>query len=156
MREVCYPCYVFVTLHQIYLNSLDILLEHQRPDRRTCNRFIQYFKGSGRTQFCIYLCGDQRWYLGVSRVLFFGVPPHSRFYVQLYGYIVYQNRISMIRRRDPGHFGTRFAILFWGRSHPGEDQIVGPVIISAFLFFAVLANFIIRGGRLCLFIFWNF
>jgi uncharacterized membrane protein YidH (DUF202 family) len=48
--------------------------------------------------------------------------------ILLYGYIVYQNRISMIRRRDPGHF----------------DQIVGPVIISAFLFFAVLANFIIR------------
>jgi len=45
-----------------------------------------------------------------------------------YGYIVYQHRISMIRRRDPGHF----------------DQIVGLVIISALLFFAILANFVIR------------
>ncbi|CDO71841.1 hypothetical protein BN946_scf184939.g65 [Trametes cinnabarina] len=48
--------------------------------------------------------------------------------VLVYGYAVYQHRITMIRRRDPGHF----------------DQITGPVAISVFLFFAVLANFIIR------------
>ncbi|KAI0671463.1 hypothetical protein C8Q78DRAFT_773465 [Trametes maxima] len=48
--------------------------------------------------------------------------------VLVYGYAVYQHRITMIRRRDPGHF----------------DQIVGPVLISAFLFCAVLANFVIR------------
>jgi uncharacterized membrane protein YidH (DUF202 family) len=48
--------------------------------------------------------------------------------ILVYGYVVYQNRISMIRRRDPGHY----------------DQIIGPVVISALLFFAVLANFIIR------------
>ncbi|KAH8117788.1 hypothetical protein DFH11DRAFT_1723811 [Phellopilus nigrolimitatus] len=48
--------------------------------------------------------------------------------VLVYGWAVYQKRITMIRRRDPGHF----------------DQIAGPVIISALLFFAVLANFIIR------------
>ncbi|KAI0342739.1 hypothetical protein BDW22DRAFT_1484311 [Trametopsis cervina] len=46
----------------------------------------------------------------------------------IYGYAVYQRRITMIRKRDPGHF----------------DQILGPIIISALLFFAVLANFIIR------------
>jgi len=45
-----------------------------------------------------------------------------------YGWAVYQHRISMIRRRDPGHF----------------DQIAGLVIISALLFFAILANFVIR------------
>ncbi|KAA1467743.1 hypothetical protein DENSPDRAFT_260873 [Dentipellis sp. KUC8613] len=48
--------------------------------------------------------------------------------ILVYGYLVYQHRITMIRRRDPGHF----------------DQILGPVLISAFLFFAMLANFIIR------------
>jgi len=48
--------------------------------------------------------------------------------ILVFGYVVYQNRISMIRRRDPGYF----------------DQIVGPVIIAALLFFAILANFIIR------------
>ncbi|KAI0635630.1 hypothetical protein C8Q77DRAFT_1098695 [Trametes polyzona] len=48
--------------------------------------------------------------------------------VLVYGYAVYQHRITMIRRRDPGHF----------------DQIIGPVLISAFLFFAVLANFVLR------------
>jgi hypothetical protein len=59
----------------------------------------------------------------------------------------------MIRRRDPGNFGaspyvmqvvriperTRFSFL-------DLDQIAGPLIISAFLFFALLANFIIRGA----------
>jgi len=48
--------------------------------------------------------------------------------ILVYGYVLYQHRITMIRRRDPGHF----------------DQIAGPIIISAFLFFAVLANFILR------------
>jgi len=48
--------------------------------------------------------------------------------IMVYGYALYQHRITMIRRRDPGHF----------------DQIAGPVIISAFLFFALLANFILR------------
>ncbi|VDB92286.1 unnamed protein product [Peniophora sp. CBMAI 1063] len=48
--------------------------------------------------------------------------------VLVYGYVLYQHRITMIRRRDPGHF----------------DAIAGPVVISAFLFFGVLVNFIIR------------
>ncbi|KAJ3762642.1 hypothetical protein EV360DRAFT_35266 [Lentinula raphanica] len=49
--------------------------------------------------------------------------------VLMYGYILYQHRITMIRRRDPGHF----------------DALAGPVIVSILLFFAVLANFLIRG-----------
>ncbi|KAI0067257.1 hypothetical protein BV25DRAFT_1819570 [Artomyces pyxidatus] len=48
--------------------------------------------------------------------------------IMVYGYILYQHRITMIRRRDPGHF----------------DQIAGPLVISALLFFAVLANFVLR------------
>jgi len=48
--------------------------------------------------------------------------------ILLYAYALYQHRITMIRRRDPGSF----------------DQIAGPVIISALLFFAMLANFIFR------------
>jgi len=48
--------------------------------------------------------------------------------ILVYAYALYQHRITMIRRRDPGHF----------------DQIAGPVIISACIFFAVLANFILR------------
>ncbi|KAL5485789.1 hypothetical protein ACEPAI_6830 [Sanghuangporus weigelae] len=51
--------------------------------------------------------------------------------VVVYGWSIYQKRITMIRKRDPGHF----------------DQIIGPVIISALLFFAVLANFILRGKQ---------
>ncbi|TFK36658.1 hypothetical protein BDQ12DRAFT_686290 [Crucibulum laeve] len=48
--------------------------------------------------------------------------------VLVYGYALYQHRITMIRRRDPGHF----------------DAIAGPVVLSIILFFAILANFIIR------------
>jgi hypothetical protein len=59
----------------------------------------------------------------------------------------------MIRRRDPGPFGASlYAILrrAWeplrGITMRFTDQIAGPVIISAFLFFAMLANFIFRGA----------
>ncbi|KAJ7077144.1 hypothetical protein B0H15DRAFT_862511 [Mycena belliarum] len=48
--------------------------------------------------------------------------------VLVYGYVLYQHRITKIRKRDPGHF----------------DMILGPVIVSALLFFAILANFMIR------------
>ncbi|CAE6450615.1 unnamed protein product [Rhizoctonia solani] len=48
--------------------------------------------------------------------------------VMIYGYVTYQRRITRIRKRDPGHL----------------DQIVGPVLICAALFFAVLSNFIVR------------
>ncbi|KAJ7928825.1 hypothetical protein B0H13DRAFT_1596971 [Mycena leptocephala] len=51
--------------------------------------------------------------------------------VMIYGYVLYQHRITKIRKRDPGHF----------------DMILGPVIISALLFIAILANFLIRGTR---------
>ncbi|KAJ7031372.1 hypothetical protein C8F04DRAFT_1041612 [Mycena alexandri] len=48
--------------------------------------------------------------------------------VMIYGYSVYQIRITKIRKRDPGHF----------------DMIIGPVIVSALLFLAIAANFMIR------------
>ncbi|KAF9001601.1 hypothetical protein BDQ17DRAFT_1244318 [Cyathus striatus] len=49
--------------------------------------------------------------------------------ILIYGYTLYQHRITMIRRRDPGHF----------------DALAGPVILSIVLFTAILANFIVRG-----------
>ncbi|KAF9243467.1 hypothetical protein BU15DRAFT_72139 [Melanogaster broomeanus] len=48
--------------------------------------------------------------------------------VVIYGFYLYQSRITMIRKRDPGHY----------------DAIIGPVLVSTLLFFAVLANFLIR------------
>lgn len=36
--------------------------------------------------------------------------------------------------------------MLWDQTYNScTDQVLGPVLISAFLFFAVLANFIIRG-----------
>lgn len=59
----------------------------------------------------------------------------------------------MIRKRDPGHFG--WSKVFIGslqglnstpsRHIPFVDEVAGPVIISALLFVAVLANFVFRG-----------
>jgi len=48
--------------------------------------------------------------------------------ILIYGYVVYQRRITMIRKRDPGEF----------------DDLVGPMIISALMFIGILSNFIIR------------
>ncbi|KAF8843698.1 hypothetical protein BDN67DRAFT_994741 [Paxillus ammoniavirescens] len=48
--------------------------------------------------------------------------------VVVYGFYLYQSRITMIRKRDPGHY----------------DALVGPIVVSALLFFAVLANFLVR------------
>ncbi|KIJ51439.1 hypothetical protein M422DRAFT_43974 [Sphaerobolus stellatus SS14] len=48
--------------------------------------------------------------------------------IMIYGYVVYQKRITLIRQRYPGHF----------------DEIVGPVVICVLLFIAILANFILR------------
>jgi hypothetical protein len=66
---------------------------------------------------------------------------------QIYGYLLYQHRITLIRRRDPGHFGESLPTCCVEAVRLDEypDQIVGPVIISIILFGAVLANFIIRG-----------
>ncbi|KAG9104347.1 hypothetical protein FRC06_003393 [Ceratobasidium sp. 370] len=47
---------------------------------------------------------------------------------RIYGYVIYQRRITRIRKRDPGHF----------------DQIVGPCLICGALFIAILSNFVIR------------
>ncbi|KAG6857377.1 hypothetical protein H0H87_004738 [Tephrocybe sp. NHM501043] len=48
--------------------------------------------------------------------------------VLIYAFALYQYRISMIRRRDPGHF----------------DSIAGPVTLAIVLFTAILVNFIVR------------
>ncbi|KAJ7261779.1 hypothetical protein B0H12DRAFT_1105707 [Mycena haematopus] len=48
--------------------------------------------------------------------------------VLIYGYVLYQYRITKIRKRDPGHF----------------DMIIGPVVVSALLFLAILTNFLLR------------
>ncbi|KAJ8072889.1 hypothetical protein PM082_016448 [Marasmius tenuissimus] len=66
--------------------------------------------------------------------------------VLIYGYLLYQKRITMIQRRDPGHFGAyKLPGPQTTPNHLCEDEIVGPVIISALLFVAILSNFIIRG-----------
>ena len=66
---------------------------------------------------------------------------------QIYGYSLYQHRITMIRRRDPGHFGFVFPLF-----NPSVtltlfvDALAGPVILSIALFIGILANFVIRGS----------
>jgi hypothetical protein len=54
--------------------------------------------------------------------------------VLIYGWILYQKRLTMISARDAGSFGT---------SRP-VDTLLGPLLICAALFIAILANFIFR------------
>ncbi|KAF8239661.1 hypothetical protein L208DRAFT_1385650 [Tricholoma matsutake] len=48
--------------------------------------------------------------------------------VLIYAFALYQHRITMIRRRDPGHF----------------DSPTVPVVLGIVLFFGILSNFVIR------------
>jgi len=48
--------------------------------------------------------------------------------ILIYGYLLYQRRITMIRQRHSGDF----------------DETVGPLLIAAALFIAVLSNFLLR------------
>jgi len=48
--------------------------------------------------------------------------------VLTYGYVLYQKRVTLIKRRDPSHF----------------DAIAGPILICIALFVAILTNFILR------------
>ncbi|KAK2460274.1 hypothetical protein APHAL10511_007663 [Amanita phalloides] len=48
--------------------------------------------------------------------------------VLIYAYGLYQYRVTMILRRDPGYF----------------DAQIGPIVISIALFVAILANFVLR------------
>lgn len=52
----------------------------------------------------------------------------------------------MIRRRDPGNFGLVMSWFCQKSTHTlSADRISGPVVVSVLLFFAILANFVIRG-----------
>jgi hypothetical protein len=65
--------------------------------------------------------------------------------LKVYGYVVYQRRVTKIRKRDPGNFGENgtnsFSVSF---SYVWVDELWGPVVISALLFVAVATNFSIR------------
>ncbi|KAF5391599.1 hypothetical protein D9757_002535 [Collybiopsis confluens] len=67
--------------------------------------------------------------------------------VLIYGYGLYQHRLTMIRRRDPGHFGIHSKIPHTYSVNLPADAPAGPIIVSVLLFFAILANFIIRGEQ---------
>lgn len=48
--------------------------------------------------------------------------------VLIYGYVLYQKRLTMIASRYPGSF----------------DQLLGPLLICASLFVVILANFLLK------------
>ena len=62
--------------------------------------------------------------------------------VLIYGYVLYQRRLTMISARDSGSFGMWTFI----RTSRGwlADTLLGPLLICAALFIAILANFIFR------------
>jgi hypothetical protein len=52
----------------------------------------------------------------------------------------------MIRRRDPGHFGSSCPVFSSYVNFCTVDALAGPIILSIALFIGVLANFILRGS----------
>lgn len=63
----------------------------------------------------------------------------------VYGYVLYQRRLTMISARDAGSFGKlprtehhRAQLI------PNADTLVGPMLICVALFVAILANFVFR------------
>ena len=53
----------------------------------------------------------------------------------------------MIRRRDPGHFGSCHPVFSYTAHFMSfVDALVGPIMLSIALFIGVLANFLIRGS----------
>ena len=71
--------------------------------------------------------------------------------LQIYGYLLYQHRITMIRRRDPGHFGAfpLLACFFYFPSSTQKLYLLGPVSCTFFIvsgvfffhrFFVLLSN----------------
>ncbi|KAI6024838.1 hypothetical protein BKA83DRAFT_4252830, partial [Pisolithus microcarpus] len=82
----------------------------------------------------VWFANERTWIAWLNTAILIGTLALALFNASeepIYGFALYQSRVSMIRKRDPGHY----------------DAIVGPVVVSVLLFFAVLANFIIRGTR---------
>ncbi|KAF7374695.1 Vacuole non-autophagic-related protein [Mycena sanguinolenta] len=61
--------------------------------------------------------------------------------VLIYGYVIYQMRITKIRKRDPGHFGECATILSTNRAR--ADMLIGLIVVSV-LFIAILTDFLLR------------
>lgn len=102
---------------------MDRLAQPSYDPRRPLCRTLQRFQGRDRQVLRLRLRSHQCLHVGtyrpirLSSFLFRRKPffllidsnPH-----QVYGYAIYQHRITMIRRRDPGHFGmstTRTEVL---------------------------------------------
>ena len=128
--------------------SMGLVVEHFRPARCSRSWVVQCFQRWHRAQNGLRLCCDKHVCSG-SFLFASGFSTSDCFYLKIYGYALYQHRITMIRRRDPGHFGIHpFS------SYPRHttwlfqcttDALAGPVLLSIVLFVAVLANFILRG-----------
>jgi hypothetical protein len=69
--------------------------------------------------------------------------------ILIYGYAIFQKRLTMISARDAAQFGKQGYVretIPWLMDHVSrhKDQLWGPLLICAAMFIAILANFIIR------------
>ena len=97
-------CLLNIRFHH---RSVDILPPDRRSHRDARPRAVQRIEGPDRPEFRICICCPQCRCPG-ARIYGLDVAFHrfAYFMAQVYGYAVYQHRITMIRRRDPGHFGA--------------------------------------------------
>lgn len=77
--------------------------------------------------------------------------------ILIYGYAIFQKRLTMISARDAAQFGTSFreghSVARRGIAHVSSynsiDQLWGPLLICAAMFIAILTNFIVRVREMC-------
>lgn len=102
---------------------MGVISEYLHPRRNLIHCTFQRVQGSGRPELRLCLCSSQRG--GSGAFLPFAVTVTSAcayLRIQLYGYALYQHRITLIRRRDPGSFGECSTIsgellTDWRRNH---------------------------------------
>ena len=86
---------------------MDILVESICPCWYSGIGIVQCFSGKPASKVvCLCIRHPLRHRSGMFPAILFTTPVLVVMGIQVYGYILYQHRITMIRRRDPGHFGA--------------------------------------------------
>lgn len=110
---------------------MDILSEHLTSPRHIVSGAVKCCKRRYHQKIRHHLCGSQCWDSGEQRT-FVNVDPLLTPRSKVYGYVIYQQRITMIRRRDPGHYGEGTLLDIWtsaaraGTTFCSKRKLSGP------------------------------
>lgn len=91
---------------------MDLISEHLTSPRHIVSSTAKCRKRRYHQKIRRHLCDSQRWDSGKQQT-FVKVDPLLTPRSKVYGYVIYQQRITMIRRRDPGHYGEELPLDIW-------------------------------------------